>query len=309
MAYSQTTASSLTDVITQIIGYAIANAGFTDEGSATYGGHTKYRMSKNGLYWTFYTDYTSGYYRIRVRMSYSISDIAAPTSANSQWDWTIMSAWIYGGPYPNLYMYSDGLTVHSCLEVTTGIFTHLSIGSITKTDTFTGGEYCAGNYYERTYNSGGQNYFYWDDSYGSPLFSGGWHSRSHTSLLSYIRSVKPTGATNNEADFAAFSYHRNDQHAQGVFISGPCDYLMRDAPNTATLRTPLFPCYIFIRDQTTGLYRSSGYVEGLRLVQMEYLNPAEIILNNWQVFPLIRQEGNSIGSPVSGTWGVAYKRA
>lgn len=308
MAYSQTTASSLTDVITQIIAYAVANAGFTDEGSATYSGSTKYRMSKNGIYWTFYTDYTSGFYRIRVRMSYSISGIALPTNANGQWDNTIMSAWGYGGPYPNLYMYSDGLTVHSCLEVTNGIFTHLSVGNITKTDTFTGGEYCAGNYYERKYGSG-TTYFYWDDAYGSPLFSGGWNTRSGTSALSFVRAVKPTGATNNEADFAAFSYWRNDQHAQGVFMGGPCDYLMRDAPNTATLRTPLFPSYIFIRDQVTGLYRSSGYVEGMRLVQIEYLNPAEIILNDWQVFPLIRQEGDSINAPVSGTWGVAYKRA
>lgn len=306
MAYSQTTASSLTDVITQIIAYAVANAGFTDEGSATYSGSTKYRMSKNGIYWTFYTDYTSGYYRIRVRMSYSISNTEAPTSANSQWDWTIMSAWLYGGPYPNLYMYSDGLTVHSCLEVTNGIFTHLSVGNITKTDTFTGGEYCAGNYYERKTPS---NTFYWDDSYGSPLFTGGYNTRINTSALSYIRSVPATGYTGTEADFAGFGRIRNSQLANGVFMGSPFDYLMRDAPNTATLRTPLFPVYIFLLDPVTGLYRSSGYVEGMRLVQMEYLNPAEIILNNWQVFPLIRQEGDSINAPVSNVWGVAYKRA
>lgn len=309
MAYSQTTASTLDDVITQIIGYAVANAGFTDEGSVTYSGNTRYRMSKGGIYWTFYSNYTSSKYRIRVRMSYSISPTEDPTDLNSQDDWTHISAWGFGGPYPNLYMFSDGLTVHACLEVTNGIFTHLSVGSITKTDTFTGGEYCAGIHYEYQTWNGTYNYYNWDTAYGTPLFPGGDNTRNGTTYLSYIRSVPVAGATNDEFDFAPFGVIKNDQSASGVFVGGICDYLMRDSPNTATLRTPLFPSYIFVRDPITLLYKSSGYVEGMRLVNMEFLNPGEIILNNWQVFPLIRQEGDGMSSPVTGTWGIAYKRA
>lgn len=319
MAYVQTTASSLPDVISQICAFAIANAGFADVGNDTFDGKTYHRISKNGIIWTFFDEYSGGKHRINFRMSYSVATGFAPTNLNGQWDWTTMSAWGFPGPFPNLYIFSQGNAVHAVLELTTGIFNHISFGNITKTDTFIGGEYCASQYYERQYYDGGilSNRYYWDDAYGSTMFSGGWHTRPYTSRLSYIRSVRAAAASPyadgtekyDERDFAAFSYNRNDQHAVGVGVNGFADYLMRDSPNAATLRTALFPAYINIRDPVSGLYRSSGYVEGIRLVDMKYLDPGEIVMNDWQVFPFIAEEGLGVSCPVTGTWGWAYKRS
>lgn len=311
MAYTQTTASSLQDVISQLCAFAVAQAGFTNNGTATYGGKTYHRISKGGIYWTFVDSYYSSKNHILLRMSYNISDTVSPTNLNGQWDWTVMSCWGFAGPFPTLYMFSDGSAVHGVLELTNGIFNHISFGNIQKTDTFEGGEYCASQFFDRQYWDVGYNAnrYYWDDHFGSTMFPGGWITRPYTSNLSYIRSVQVSGVTNAEGDFAAFSNNRNNQHAIGVGVNGILDPLMRDSPNSATLRTPLFPCYVNVRDPVTGLYRSTGYVGNIRLVNMKYVDPGEIILNDWQVFPFIQEEGTGISCPVTGNWGWAYKRA
>lgn len=318
MAYTQTTASSQDDVISQICAFAVANAGFTNNGMVTYSGRNVYRISKGGIFWTFYkySGATAGsngvLNHIVCRMSYSISDTQDPTELNSSYAWTFMSLWGFPGPYPTLYMFTDGSAIHVCLEVTTGVFNHINFGSIAKQDTFVGGEFIASIMWEyKDYQGAVPNpYLYstMDNSYVSLQFDGAYNSKNAAVSHSYLRNVRPSGMTSGDADFAAFSVDRHSNHAYGCSYNGVVQPLIFRSPNTATLRSILLPQYVFIRDSVNGLMQLAGNVPGIRIVNMKYLDAAEVILNDWQVFPYVAKAGDRVNYPVSGDYGVAYKR-
>lgn len=318
MAFQQTTASSLDDVISQICAFAVANAGFTDNGTTTVSGYTVRRISKGGIYWSFRPDQSNigaagiSLYHIFCRMSYNITSGATPTSGNGQREWTAMSCWNFPGPYPTLYLFTEGNAVHAVLELTTRVFNHISFGKIIKTDTFTGGEYICANFC----NYRSSNLYQFDNSYtytfncgdGDAVGTNTGSPNTNAGYAQYLRSVKTTGQTGYEPDFCEYGYYRNNQAVIGSGIGGICARLFDDTPNVATMRSVLLPQYVFVRNDSTGLKRISGYIPDVRLVPMTYLDPGEIILNDWQVFPFIAKESNNSNYPGSGKYGLAYKR-
>ena len=313
MAYSQTTASTLDDVMSQICAFAVANAGFTDEGVVNFSGANRYRISKGGIYWTFVRSYFDGLNHILCRMSYSISPTADPSSSNSQYEWTATSTWGFSGPFPNLYMFADSGCVFAVIEVTTGVFTHISIGNIEKLDTFVGGEFVAGNYMDRGYNTGTPSiwqYYHVDDSWNACPFTGGLSVKS-TERSTYMRYIKPSGQANNHNDFAPFGREHNiANQAVGQSWNGWQQVLFDRTPNRATSRSILLPQNIFNYDYVlgNGLYHFSGFIPGMRIVSLELLDAGEIILNDWQVFPFCSKAGNKISYPVTYNYGFAFKR-
>lgn len=319
MAFQQTTASSIDDVISQICAFAVANAGFTDQGTTVVSSRTVRRISKGGIYWSFRSDQSNigeaglSLYHIFARMSYNITSGATPTSGNGQRDWTAMSLWNFPGPYPTLYLFTEGNAVHAVLELTTRVFNHISFGSIIKTDTFTGGEYICSNFCNYRNN----NLYQFNNSYtytfncgdGDSVGTNYGNPNSHTGGYNqFLRSVKTTGQTGYEPDFCEYGYYRNNQAVIGSGIGGICARLFDDTPNVATMRSVLLPQYVFVRNDSTGLKQISGYIPDVRLVPMTYLDPGEIILNDWQVFPFIAKESNNSNYPGSGKYGLAYKR-
>lgn len=294
--------------------FAVTNAGFTDRGTDS----GARRISKGSVYWTFVDNYSNlgagiNLNHLLCRMSLSIASGAHPTSANGQRQWTSMSAWGFAGPYSNLYLFTEGNAVHAVVELTTRVFGHMSFGSIIKTDVFTGGEYVSANHYD--YRDGTPSVYRFDHGYNSPMFSGDGNQvgsgnaggRTGCDYNSYIRHVIGA-ATNNQADFCEFGTYRNNQAANSCGLTGTNDLLYRDSLNVATFRNTLLPMYIYIRDPSNGLKRISGYVPDFRLINMAYLSPAEITLNDWQAFPYISKEGNSQNYAVTGNYGIAYKR-
>lgn len=317
MAFLQSTASSQNDVISQLCAFAVANAGFTDQGTATFGGITRYRISKGPIFWSFYAWYgatsesNGNSHHIISKMSYSISDTADPTSANSSYKFTYTSLFQFPGPYPTLYLFTDGNAVHVCIELTTGVFNHISFGGIIKYDTFEGGEYITSILWDHK-DYGVPSYLYTPalaGTYVSLMFEGGADGKPNPTGTSYIRNIKSSGATFDEADFAAFAHNRNSNQAFGNSYKGIIQPLLSRSPNTATLRSILLQSYVSFYDYTTSLHVVSGYVPAMRFVNMKFLDPGEIILNNWQVFPYISKSGDRVSYPVTGDYGIAYKRA
>lgn len=316
MAFSQTTAATIEDVIGAICSYAIANAGFTDAGSTVVNTVTHRRISKGGIYWTFWKDGTSSLtrYRIACRMSYSIAPTVEPTTLNGQYDRSFCSFYNFQGPFPNVYLFSEGSCVHCVVELTTGAFTHLSLGQITKTETFVGGEYFGGVYQENLTGSP-QQYSFGGTNYGS-LFSGDNSRGTNYGGASFeagaIRDLAGKAAYNDYRDFPAMGgtnlYPTDYRASNGSMLYGMTHEIFRDAPNVATLRSPILPMYIFLRDPTSGLKRMSGYIPNVRLCPMKYLDNGETILNDWQVFPLVAKESDRYSYPTSGNWGVAYRK-
>jgi hypothetical protein len=332
MPFQVSTASSPADVIAQIVAFAIAN-GFTSEGTTvvTDTGFspsravTLTRISKSGIYWTFRVDprFADGTRFLQCRMSYSIASGAYPSGSNGQAVWTSMSLWGFPGPYPNLYLFCDGVTpaVHVALELTNGIFNHMSFGQIEKTETFTGGEYCTAGQYQYRDPSSPFLYSGWgnlNDSSNQPYMAGSVSAGSSTTSLepsngaSYIRAVYGS-ASNNSDDFAQAGAYKSSstatyQHASFSGYSSLLDPLIRDSPNSATLRTPLFPLHVLLRDQTSGLWRIVGRMPGVRCCCNLYVDNAEVILSDWQVFPMTQRFGDRTACPDSYKRAFAYKR-
>lgn len=306
MAYSLTTASNLDDVCAQIKAFAIANAGFADAGSATVSGKTLYRLSKGGIVWHF-IQYTSGN-NIGCYMAYSNqSSLNAVSSAGQDLN-TYMSAFAFPGPYPNLYLYTEGTCVHAVLELTTGIFNHISFGDITKTETFTGGQYLTAGYYPGTFGSPAQ-YYDVTSPYQNPTFVGNFHGYNGTHGQSFVRAVPASGALNDYRDFARAGVAANSQKAGFSGPDGMLTNLLRDSPNNATLRTPLFPMYVSLLEPVSGLLRMSGYIPGVRVIPNEMVDPASIILTDWQCFPHTQKNASTLIVAPCGNYGLAYKRA
>lgn len=313
MAYTVVAASTLDDVISQICAFAVANAGFTNEGTATYSGATRYRISKGGIYWTFVRSTHNSRYHILGRMSYSISHTADPTTANGQRNWTEASFWGFSGPFTNLYLFSEGTCVFAVVEVTAGVFTHLCIGNITKLDTFEGGEFISGTLLDYGNSTGNPSVWQFQDassSYNCTLFPANLSSKNAGAYTSAMRWVRPSGKVNDQGDFASFGCNLNSNQAVGDTQGGFTEVLYERTPNSATSRSVLFPINIYNYDYTlaNGLYHLSGVVPGIRHLNLRLLDPAEIVLNDWQVFPYCAKSSDKVKYPYTANRGFAYKR-
>ena len=332
MSYSLTTASSIDDVISQVCQYAVDHAGFAWESSTTVGGRTQFRISKNGLYWNFraelYNPLMGPAWRIKSYMTTVLVNLIEPTELQGQYRATMTSLWNFPGPYPSLYLFSEGTCVHMVLEVTTGVFTHMSFGAIAKTDNFVGGEYLVGNFadYRSSYpNSLGQ-YPYLPEltnGYQSIAFlgdngvgtaTGGLPSQAYH--YSYVRNVLDNPPTKAYGNFATVGLAVSFAVGPGTELQcagmagagGMTDRIFRDAPNLGTLRSPIFPMYVTLRDPISSLRFLAGHIPNVRLCPMKYLDPGEIILTDWIVFPYIAKESNLVNYPSSGNYGLAYRR-
>lgn len=307
MAFQVTTASSKEDVISQIMAFAVANAGFTDQS-----GVGRSRLKKGDIYWSFAASTYSSRHHILARMSYTVSNTADPTATNGQRNWTEMSLWEFAGPYPNLYLFTEGTCVFAALEVTTGVFAHLSFGNIVKLDTFTGGEFVAGGMFDYGTKIGSPSVWNYQDNNTNKnacMFTGGRNSKGDINN-SALRWVRPTGQTNNEGDFGHFGYNANSNQPIGDTYNGFTQELFDRTPNSATSRSILLPINIYNYDYAlnNGLLHLTGYVPGIRFVNMRLLDPAEVIMNDWQCFPFVAKSSDKLNYPLTSNYGYAFKR-
>jgi hypothetical protein len=260
----------------------------------------------------------SGVNAIEGRMSYSIAANVAPTNSNGQAIWTRTSLWNFSGPYSNVYMYTDStnVAVHVAIEVAAGIYSHFSFGSIIKTDTFTGGEYISGNYAE--YKPGTPDYLYIEFTTNSTLFPGQiFNGGGAGNYFTYMRSVPLSGSTGDEYDFLPACAQAGSGSTARLCtfggINGWSGLLLRDCPNTGTLRSPMFPYYVSRLDTVSENMAIAGYVPGARIIAVDAIDAAEIVLTNWQCFPYsqktARDVNYNVACPGSKGFGVAFYRA
>lgn len=305
MTYSVSSAGDLAAVCGQIAAFAVANAGFANHGTITIDGFVVQRLSKNGTYFYFGKHATGNY--IKYRLGLTLLPDAWPTDLNGQQYDSFMSAQAFPGPYPNVHFYGDGTAAHMCIELSNGIFNHLSLGSITKTDTFTGGEYMtAGNY---SYNMGPPNGYGDMLSPGagnSPFFLGAGYGSS--GISGYMRRPL-TPVRNDYRDFASFGDPQEmQQGVAGAISNGLNMSLLRDSPNTGTQRSVMFNNYITLYDHVSDTWRLAGYIPNMRAINMRSLDLGEMVYEDWQVWPLAQRNGDSQNTVNSIEYGVAYQK-
>lgn len=300
MAFSKTSSSSKADMLSQILAFAIANAGFADQGNVPTGTspniYTMYRLSKGGVYYNFRVVDTY----IQFRMSTTLLSTWPDATNSARYD-SMMSTQTYPGPYPNLYLYTDGVVVGVCVELTNQIFNHMAFGKITITDTLDGGEFMTGGYY--AYSPYGL--FAPNNGNKPPFFYGATSGFSPCDFM-LTRQASPTG---DYRDYSGFGYQDEGRMVNGNVSTGINQVMLLRTPNMATQRNILFNNYMLRWNPENSLYQVIGHVPNIRGLSVQNLDPAEIIYTDWQCFPLAQMNGDGVNAVNSQFYGIAYKRA
>lgn len=320
MAYTTGTASSVDDFLSQLVAFAVANAGFTNQGQVTSSvassSRTIHRISKGGVHWFFMRFLANN--GIAARMSYTaFPNLGNPDSPGTDFQtyYTYCSTWNFVPPYAGHYFFTDGTCVHAVIEIASGVYNHLSFGSVSKYGTWPGGEYLCGGYYNAT---NGADYRSWNDSYHCRPFND-LNQSNLSSIFCYLRATN-TGV--GSTDFKALNGGYNSSSGMFVAIAGSTGgqsafytQVIRDAPNVFTNRTPIFPGVVrrYDYENNSGLTSLAGtvpYVGFLKFTQD--MNAKDIINTDWQVFPITMRTGGNTASPSgasdSGEYALAYRR-
>lgn len=338
MPFSIGSSATLDDFISSLLAFAVANAGFaaqtTVQSSAGSGSVNIRTVSKGGVYWSMhyhsaYLGTTSpGVVGVRAYMAYgnptagvnvSTSSLA-PTALNStaQSHFTMMAHYGYTGAYANHWLYTDGTCVHGILELSSGIYGHISFGLMTKQGTWTGGEYVSAN--SASTLSG--NWYNWGlgSDRTQSVFSGQWCGNLLYGGDTCIRM--------NNAGVSADFWRANQQifgssmNSTSLFMSAkstvspsrstpghPMGLILSYAPSTSTWRSPMLPI-LFMRGVASGTVYVLGRIPRVTFTRMTDDMPnASLIHTDWRVFPIFSRltTTTSTVAPGSGNWAIAYR--
>ncbi len=317
MAYTTSTSVATLDIfITAVTSFAVSYAGFTSEGNFTDSGTKVTIISKGGYYWSFYqithrgvyvssNDFLSIDFRITFAKPTTLAEVTTNAGPLAQTRSTVFKNTT--GPYTKYYLYTEGTCVHCVLEVYSGIFSHLSFGSITKLGTWTGGQYTTGTgayYWNGGFVSGLTNWnsLPFNGNASSTYYEGG-------TVPGYVRRINGT-ANGDETDFARIGgLLQNDQQAKMNVASDMLTGIHANSPNQFNLRSPAFPMYTRIWNSTKASYGLQGYVPDVSAINIENIASGATIETEWQAFPVIqRTTGDSALAPITDNYGLMYKK-
>ena len=337
MAFStQVSVASEDAFISALVAFAVANAGFTDHGIDTGGTNDLYRISKTvDTVQTWYgfrkeTDATISYAQDRVagRMMLELpTDANFETLDKGQRFVTVMGLFDIAAPWTGYSFFTDGLSVFAALEVTSGAFTHMAFGNITKAGVWAGGAYLTAN---NLRVSGGLWLDIINSSHGAgPMIFGARSNSSNSDATgaNYIRFN--TGAADNK-DFTKFGIRDDGVDGALLGASGTMapnynnttfestvsncvvalNARMADAsPSAITFISPLLPINIF-RQHSVGAIDKVvplGSVPNIACINVTQLSAKDLTNTDWRVFPLSSKIDDSSVANFSDVYGVAYK--
>ncbi len=320
MAFSEGVAvANMQSVVDNIVNFAVTNAGYIDEGDVVAGlpasfNTTMKRVSKNGMYYYFYgaefTNISNTESAIYSRMMKVLPTAAnyITQGINAQKSQSRMTVWKnLNGPFVGLNMYTDGNGIGIALEVYDGVYAHTSFGEVDKLGAWTGGQFLSSNNIHSLY--GVEYLFDWQQN--GFVFDGGFSNA--TANANYIyRPFNP--ALNLQNDFSKWGATVDmGQRCKSVALGSVSNNVIRElfdiSPNTATLRTTMFPIYcMFTRYSNTAEFHLQATIPIARILNILVLNAGDIVDVDFRVYPLTAKSGDTSVHPVSGNWGVAYKR-
>ena len=340
MAYQLVSAPNQDSVMSQFVDFAIANAGFStkvtgavDSGTAYSRNRNYVKMSKGAMTWLFSRcsdNLTYPDFNVFAQMSLNSALIEPDPDVNNTPENPLgMCFFNQAGPFSNVYMFTDGLVVHCAVEISSGVYTHFCVGSITKTETFTGGEFMAGNTTNGTTSYGGIESTSVSLMFpGFPVSHRPNSSAGHDNIRlqnfssftytygSKIYAVPLSGDNTGYNRFPQFSRAASNNSASGdAYFGTHHSWTLRSTSgngiinaNSQNQRTPMWPNIIRLDDQASNLWRLSGHIPSMRFCYIDYLDHGDIIHDEWQVFPLSQKNGDGTAAPNSRNIGVAYHR-
>lgn len=228
------------------------------------------------------------------------------------------------GPYTKYHLYSaTGDAVGLVLEITAGVYTHLSFGDVNKFGTWTGGQFITGEMI----------------SMGSAYSAAAGFSTDWADRIQYIQMAYDFGVSQYNYEYMGYVYHPVNSYGDyrdfapiaggnvsgsapwfnqrarfhGVYSDGTTgnsllQQLMYRSPNSYNDRAALFPTYLTLYDDVSQRNILAGNVEGVRHLRIDNLDPAETVEVEWDVYPHFQKSGDQFVAPISGPFGLAYQR-
>ncbi len=325
---------SIDALISAFFTFAVANSGFTDEGTVPITldtiSQTLRRISRitNAVttYWGFVerpmTSTFADTIKIESRMMRVLPTAANWTTlADGQRIRTQLGLYNFAAPYTGYKFYSDGNNVFAAVEVRVGIYTHFGIGNIDKCGTYDGGEFLQGDFHE--FSAGFFQPIQISTTITHFLFAP--QTNDSSTSGNYIRF---NAGGNDELDFYKLGREDNSSNVSGsATISPPSTTgstgtgsvtsttarfdpfgrVIDNSPSTATLVAPIMPCYITRVDSTLVKQRIIGQVPNIGGISIGNLNAKDIVNTDWDVYPRCQKTGDNTVATISDDWGIAYK--
>jgi len=331
MAFETGTSSSLDDLLTKMVAFAVANAGFTEIAKVTGTGEQSdmYILQKGSIYWWFLgdsvavTDYgTNGWLSMKMMNTTPTLGNRNTISFGQQYE-TRAQLWNrHDGPYTNYWFYSSasGNSVQVVVEVTPLVFTHWSFGLPEKFGTWTGGEFLTGSYlhWQGGWNGTTDEWTGSIQNYGNVPFPEGASSLSVNYGPSYV--YYPQASAGNYLDWAAASNTiANNQRLKGavpheippnasLILNRLYEILLYCSPNAFNSRAALLPTYFQLYQQSSARFNMLGHHENVKVLNIDLIDPKSTIELDWDVYPIFQKGGDAAVANITGNIGLAYRR-
>lgn len=308
MTYQTGTPASLTDLMDDLVAFAVANAGYVEQANYTASTFDYVALSKGGIYTGLsYKDASGGgYVLMNTSTAWAGSGLlTAQTGAAAK------NAYAYIGLTPIEYwMFTDGDCVHCVVETSSSCYSHFSFGTLTKHGTYTGGEFVSGNYW---------NSASWESSSSCRHLDGYTTTAGNT----YHNHIRCTYGGNTIAYLGhngstGYNNARNLWLAAGFYNGNSTDYeLWRHQPNSFNGRAVLIPPEFFVAyDLASGTNPTGwiplGRIENAAFLRIDNLNAEQVVNTDWMVFPWSMKNPTSptlaIGEVNTENIGIAYKK-
>lgn len=310
MAYTTGVSASVADLLSAVRAFAVSNAGFTDHWASRWtftSGVTydMFQLSKNGVYYTF--QYTASILNMSTATSLGTSgSLTGQPGADATFYSVVrpiqgphVAYWLFNGGYAG-----TGPCVHVVVETSSGVFIHFSFGELEKQGVYTGGQYV-------TSCMASNNAAYWNDAlngYQAVPWAGRNSSPLGAGSIRYPNAGSSLCAPwgNVGGSRMAIGSWTTDYGSAGDGLG-----VTRYAYNTFNQRAPLIPIEVLITNTAYGSFAQwipMGNVAGVAGVNTRYLDPRQVVLSDWQVFPIFEKQGTGVANVNGGYFGLAYKR-
>lgn len=142
MAYQATNATNMADLINKVATFATAN-GWTAHRNTLTGSDRVLALRKTGDYIHIWNSGADDMY-IRASVGY---DGGQPPSSQPNQSASVARVNCGGGPFSNVFFFSNNDSIFAVVEIASGIFRHLCFGVVQKYGAFTGGTFFEGMFY------------------------------------------------------------------------------------------------------------------------------------------------------------------
>lgn len=321
MAYLQTTATSVSDILNTIATFA-TGLGWTVERNDTFtsGANTRriLSISRGSADYAHFFSQLNNTTKTDLHTMRSIGlSTTGDYTTNTQRSTISTTNMLSGGPYVNFWLFGESGSnpyIHCVIEHAAGRYRHFGVGELIKKGTWTGGSYCYGHNWNQ-----------------STTFTDILMSSNHNTMFSEFGNTSDNGAIRcNEADSTANGISGVD-NSYLPYNSGSSRRAMTGfrVSNTANMfpyvnegmgvegftfsnynqRAHLIRLKHFVT-VAGGFYRHIGEPNALRAININPFQSAEeftIGSDIWKVFPMVRK-GIITDVECSDYLGVAYKK-